>query len=44
MPAHEKRDQHLFQDFLLADNDAPDLLHNFALGLLEAQNALLQFR
>ena len=42
--ADEQRDQHLFEHFFLADDDAPDLLDDVALGLLEADDALFQFR
>ena len=44
MAADEQRDQYLFEHFFLADDDLPDLLDDFALGLLEAGDALLQFR
>jgi hypothetical protein len=42
--ADEKRDKHLFENFFLADDDAPDLRKDLALHLLEARDALLQFR
>ena len=42
--ADEQRDQNLFEHFFLTDDHTPDLLDDVALGLLEAHDALLQFR
>ena len=43
MAADKQRDQHLFQHFVLADDDAPHLRHNAPLHLLEARDPFFQF-
>jgi hypothetical protein len=43
MAADEKSDEHLLQNLILADDDFPDLPHDFVLHLLEALDAGAEF-
>jgi hypothetical protein len=42
MAAHKQGDHHLLEHFLLSDNHAPDLPHNFRLHLPEPADAAAQ--
>jgi hypothetical protein len=44
VPAHEQRDEDLFEHLVLTDDYTPDLFDDASLRLLKALYALAQFR